>query len=78
MPTLCTRLTEVDLDKRIADKAKPLTCTGNCNQGRACDCVADVEAELTPAQVQYLRVITYIGSPLFVVGVIALAALYLR
>ena len=52
----------------------PKTCNGNCNQGRACDCVADVETEWTPAQLQYLRVIAYIGSPLFVVGVIALAS----
>lgn len=56
----------------------PKTCTGNCNQGRACDCVADVETEWTPAQLQYLRVIAYVGSPVFVVGVIALAALYLH
>jgi len=71
------QLTERDLDAHIAWKSAP-TCTGNCNQGRACDCVADVENDWTPAQLQYLRVIVYIGSPLFVVGVIALAALYLR
>ena len=74
-------LTESDLDAHIADKrifSAPKTCTGNCNQGRACDCVADVETEWTPAQLQYLRVIAYVGSPVFVVGVIALAALYLH
>lgn len=32
------------------------------------------EERWTKAQLQYLRVIAYIGSPLFVVGVIALAS----
>lgn len=74
MPTLCTRLTERDLDKRIADKARPLGCTGNCNQGRMCDCVPDVE--LTASQLDYLRVIVWVGSPLLTVGLIALVAIF--
>ena len=68
------QLTERDLDAHIAWKSAP-TCTGNCNQGRACDCVADVE--LTPEQITYLRLIAWVGSPVVAVGVIALAALYL-
>ena len=26
-------------------RATVIACNGNCNQGRACDCVADVETE---------------------------------
>ena len=74
-------LTESDLDAHIADKrifSAPKTCTGNCNQGRACDCVADVATDWTPEQINYLRVIVWVGSPMLVVGVIASIALYLR
>ena len=65
------QLTERDLDAHIAWKSAP-TCTGNCNQGRACDCVADIE--LTPEQIDYLRLIVWIGSPVVAVGIIALIA----
>ena len=41
MAALLPRLTEAELDKRIADKATPAGCAGNCRQGRkACDCRA--------------------------------------
>jgi hypothetical protein len=46
MSTLMTRLTEAEIDAHIAWKASP--CTGNCQQGRACDCVADVEEPWEP------------------------------
>ena len=58
-------------------------CTGNCTENNR-ECLRPAEActELgadgwTQTQINYLRVIAWGGSPLFVVGVIALAALYL-
>lgn len=45
MAALLPRLTEAELDKRIADKAAPAGCTGDCRQGRkACDCRAPAHA----------------------------------
>lgn len=94
MATLLTRMTEhpltaAELDNANADKRAPMWwntfadtaptgCTGNCNQGRACDCVADVATDWTPEQINYLRVIAWVGSPLVAVGIIALIALYLN
>lgn len=87
MSTLMTRLTEAEIDDYIAWKTEP--CVASDEQieamwkaqspvaAEACTEVG-AETDWTPAQMQYLRVIAYIGSPLLVVGVIALSALYLH
>lgn len=53
-------------------------CNGNCNQGRLCDCVPDVQVDepmepVTPAEVAALIGVSLLGVLVMVVGVCTIA-----
>lgn len=79
MTTLFARLTERELDQRIADKLLPPGCD---QQGRyatrpePAEACTEIGHDFTAGQIDYLRVIVWIGSPVLMIGLIALVALY--
>lgn len=48
------------------------SCTGNCNQGRMCDCVPDVEVQPPPE-----HAVRFVGALLFACSALVLLGLYL-
>ena len=53
-----------------------MTCNGNCNQGRQCDCVPDVDVPMepaTPGETATLIVVCLLGVRVMVVGICAIA-----
>ena len=42
------RMARADFQDTVPTQPAPLGCNGNCNQGRACDCVPDIDPPREP------------------------------